>query len=105
MTSLIDELRSFVVDNFLFGQPHELSDDSSFLESGIIDSTGMLELIAFLERTYAIRLEDAELIPDNLDSLRKLAGLVSRKLAGREAVPEPSHGERPAADHAMGALV
>ena len=80
-----EELRTFVVDNFLFGQPDgSLSDETSFLESGIIDSTGLLELIAFVERTYDIRLDDAELIPDNLDSLAKLTGFIGRKLAHPE---------------------
>ncbi len=77
----IDQLRSFVTDNYLFGQADSsLTDDTSFLESGIIDSTGMLELVGFLERTFGIRLEDEELIPDNLDSLRKLDRFVSGKL-------------------------
>jgi len=79
---IIEELRTFVIDNFLFGQPDgSLSDETSFLESGIIDSTGLLELIAFVERTYEIRLADAELIPDNLDSLAKLTAFIGRKLA------------------------
>ncbi|HLK48878.1 MAG TPA: acyl carrier protein [Bryobacteraceae bacterium] len=80
--NITEELRIFVVDNFLFGQQDaHLSDETSFLESGIIDSTGLLELIAFVERTYEIQLEDAELIPDNLDSLAKLTAFIGRKLA------------------------
>lgn len=82
MPSLIEELRSFVTDNFLFGQAEGLlADDTSFLENGIVDSTGLLELIGFVERTYNIRLADEELVPDNLDSLQKLATFVSRKCA------------------------
>jgi acyl carrier protein len=82
MPMLIDELRTFVTTNFLFGRPDGcLRDDTSFLESGIIDSTGLLELIGFLERTYGITLADDELIPDNLDSLRKLDAFLSGKLA------------------------
>ena len=80
--STTEELKTFVIDNFLFGQADgSLSNDTSFLESGIIDSTGLLELIAFVERTYAIRLDDAELIPDNLDSLSRLTAFIGRKLA------------------------
>jgi acyl carrier protein len=56
-----------------------LSDDTSFLESGVIDSTGLLELIGFIERTYGFRLNDEELVPDNLDSLRKLTLFIERK--------------------------
>jgi acyl carrier protein len=82
MTDLRPELRSFVVENFMYGQDGEtLGDETSFLESGIIDSTGVLELIGFLERQYRITLEPEELVPGNLDSIASLAGLVSRKLA------------------------
>lgn len=81
MNSRIEELRTFVTENFLFGRAdNRLSDDASFLDNGIIDSTGLLELIAFLERTYGLHLEDDELIPDNLDSLSKLTCFVERKL-------------------------
>lgn len=77
---LVDELRTFVVENFLFGQDaSRLTADSSFIDNGILDSTGLLELIGFIERTYEIRLADDELIPDNLDSLNKLANFVSWK--------------------------
>lgn len=75
-------VRAFVVDNFLFGQADGgLSDDTSFLESGIIDSTGVLELISFLERQFGIRVNDEEIVPDNLDSISRLTGFVERKLA------------------------
>lgn len=80
MTTITEEIRKFVADNFLFGQDAGcLSDDVSFLKSGIIDSTGMLELIAFIERTYGFRLEDDEIVPENLDSVRKLTHFVQRK--------------------------
>jgi acyl carrier protein len=74
------ELNAFVVDNFLFGcQTTRLADDDSFLEKGIIDSTGILELVAFVEGRYQIRVEDRELIPDNLDSINRLAEFIRRK--------------------------
>lgn len=76
------ELRQFILDNYLFGQAaFTLSDDTSFLENGIIDSTGLLELIAFLEKKYGIRLEDQEIIPDNLDSIAKLTQFIQQKLS------------------------
>lgn len=79
---ITEELRTFVVDNFLFGQANgSLPDDTSFLDSGIVDSTGLLELIAFIEQTYAIRLTDDELIPENLDSLARLTQFIDSKLA------------------------
>jgi acyl carrier protein len=74
------EIRQFVVDNFLFGQTDRpLNNDASFLESGIIDSTGVLELITFLESRYGIVILDEELLPANLDSIDRIAGFVERK--------------------------
>jgi acyl carrier protein len=74
------EIKAFIVENFLFGQEREgFTDDQSFLESGIIDSTGLLELVSFLEQKYGISIGDRELIPENLDSLRNASQLVARK--------------------------
>ena len=81
------ELSAFVVDNFLFGsQTMRLSDDDSFLEKGIIDSTVILELVTFVEGRYQITVEDRELIPDNLDSINRLAEFIRRKQCVRVAV-------------------
>ncbi len=76
------EIRDFVIKNFLFGQADGLGDETSFLEAGIIDSTGVLELVAHLESTYAIKVEDTELTPDNLDSVEAIAGFIERKRGG-----------------------
>jgi len=74
------EIKEFIVDNFMMGMnPEELTDSSSLLELGIIDSTGVLELVGFLEEKYCIQVEDAELTPDNLDSLDNLVGYLNRK--------------------------
>lgn len=82
MTKVIEELRGFITENFLFGQAGALlADDTSFLDNGIIDSTGLLELIAFIERTYGIRLADEELVPENLDSLERIGRFLSRRFA------------------------
>ncbi len=56
-----------------------LKDDTSFLEEGIIDSTGVLELVAFLEEHYGIRVEDEELIPENLDSIANICSFLEKK--------------------------
>lgn len=75
-----DEVRDFIFKNFLFDDTGDsLNDSDSFLEKGIIDSTGMLELVAFLEEKYGIRIEDEELVPENLDSVEKLVQFISRK--------------------------
>jgi acyl carrier protein len=79
--ALNGELRQFVIDNFMFGKPDKrFADDDSFLELGIIDSTGVMELVAFLEERYAIKLQDWDLIPDNLDSVNRLARFVESRL-------------------------
>jgi len=79
MPDVEQELRRFVIDNFPFGQVG-LSNDDSFLDRGIIDSTGVLELVTFLEETYDIQVEDEELIPGNLDSINRVARFLERKL-------------------------
>lgn len=74
------EVREFIVENFLFGEEDDaLTDEASFLETGIIDSTGILELISFVEAQFGIQLRDEELVPDNLDSLRNVSRFVVRK--------------------------
>ena len=80
------EIRTFIVQNFLFGQETTpLVEDQSFFERGVIDSTGILELVAFIERQYGIIVADPELIPENLDSLKNVSQFVSRKLEARDA--------------------
>ena len=74
------ELRKFIQENFMFGlDDFELSPDDSLIEKGLIDSTGVLELIAFLELKYAITIEDSELVPENLDSINALTRFIERK--------------------------
>ena len=85
MQTLRDEIRAFIVENFLFGQDDKgLRNDESFLEGGIIDSTGVLELVGFLESHYLIAVEDQELVPANLDSVERLVQFLERKLLARE---------------------
>ncbi len=76
------EIRNFVVENFLYGQNDGLGDDISFMQKGIIDSTGILELVAFVEEKYGISVADEELIPDNFDSINKLSTYIVKKLNG-----------------------
>ena len=88
--SVNTRIRQFIVDNFLFGRGNDLADDSSFMEMGIIDSTGVLELISFLEQEYGVVVEDDELLPENLDSINKISGFVIHKLATAELTQESS---------------
>ncbi|HEX5000516.1 MAG TPA: acyl carrier protein [Terriglobia bacterium] len=76
------EIRQFVIDNFLFGAVDKLpSNDDSLLEQGIIDSTGVLEMVTFLEQKYGIVIDESELAPANLDSISRLVNFVIRKTA------------------------
>jgi acyl carrier protein len=75
------EMREFIISNFLFGDAASLKDDTSFLDSGIIDSTGMLELIMFLESNCGIKVEPEEMLPENLDSINRVVSFVERKAA------------------------
>jgi len=89
MEPLIRELRQFIVDNFLFGDGSDrfaFSDDDSFQARGIVDSTGILELVCHLEEKYAISIADDELMPENLDSLSSVARFVGRKRLDPAAV-------------------
>lgn len=82
MNPLVREIRCFIDETFLFGQGgDQIANDDSFLERGIIDSTGVLELVSFLEEKYPIRIADEELVPDNLDSINSLVCFLERKLA------------------------
>ncbi len=75
-----EKTREFVRNNFLIGAENKnLGDDDSFLEQGIVDSTGILELVEFVQDTFTIKIEDEELLPDNLDSLNKLAKFIQSK--------------------------
>jgi len=76
------EIKRFVTDNFMLGgNPRKLTDQDSFLENGFIDSTGVLELVGFIEETFEVSVADDELVPDNLDSISKIAAYVRRKKA------------------------
>ena len=78
-----NKIRKFIVDNFLFGDESiSLKDDVSFLETGTVDSTGMLELIAFVENEFKIPIGNDELNPENLDSINNIASFIYRKKGG-----------------------
>jgi len=79
-TTIAQQIRGFIQETFLFGEAGKLRDGDSFLENGIIDSTGILQVIAFLQDTYGIRVEDEEAIPDNLDSIDRIVAYIRRKV-------------------------
>jgi acyl carrier protein len=79
----ITPVREFIVDNFLFGDGEQLDDSTSFFDSGIVDSTGILEIVSFLEDSYSIEVQDEELIPENFSSLNTISLYLKHKLNGR----------------------
>ncbi len=72
-------VRKYIIDNFLFEEDAAITPEISFLENGIIDSTGILELATFLEETFHITIQDDEFLPENLDSLNHIEAFISRK--------------------------
>jgi len=82
MTSDIkQQVRQFILDNFMMGGKAEISDDASFMDRHIIDSTGFLELISFVEQSFDIQISDDEMVPENLDSLNNIERFVQKKRA------------------------
>ena len=77
------ELKHFIVQNFLYGQDdNSLTEHDSFLEKGIIDSTGVLELVSFVEEKFNVKVKDEEMIPENLDSINNLVKFIKSKQNG-----------------------
>ena len=76
-----EQIREYVVDNFLFSEDgYHLPIDASFLEEGIVDSTGVLELVMFVEETFGVTVADEEIVPENFDSVSQLAAYIRRKV-------------------------
>lgn len=81
-TDIKDAVKAFVIENFLFGDTsYELSDTDSLIDNDIIDSTGILELVAFIEDRCGITMADAEIVPANLDSLERITAFIASKTA------------------------
>jgi acyl carrier protein len=79
------EVRNFIKTNFIYSDTKQLNDDESLLGSGVVDSTGVLELIAFLEEKFQLKFADSELVADNFDSVSKIISFVSQKDKGAVA--------------------
>jgi acyl carrier protein len=88
MPTIEQQLRQFVIDNFAFGlEGDALRNDDSLLDQGIVDSTGVLELVAFLEERFGIKVQDQELVASNLDSINGLVGFLERKIQAAQGQP------------------
>ncbi|MCP3407209.1 acyl carrier protein [Bradyrhizobium sp. CCGB01] len=76
-----EQIRAFLTSNFYISDVTALNDDASLLDQGIIDSTGVLEVVGFLETTFAIAVDDSEILPENLDSVQGMAHYIARKMS------------------------
>lgn len=83
--AVVQDIRSFIVESFLLGQDSGFDNTESLLESGIIDSTGIMHVVAFLEERFGVAIDDDDLVADNLDSVERIAGFVGRKRALKTA--------------------
>ena len=84
MDEVRSTVRNFIIDNFLFGMTENFKDHTSFLDEGIIDSTGVLELVSFIEETFSIKVDDEDLVPENLDSVDNVVSFVMNMMAVAE---------------------
>jgi acyl carrier protein len=75
-----DRIRDFILKNFYVADPNELTNDMSLLEAGLIDSTGVLEVLGFVEREFGITAADEEIVPENFDGITRIASYVERKV-------------------------
>lgn len=74
-----EKVRQFIVTNFYVAQPASLKDDASLLDAGIVDSTGVLEVINFIESEFGLSVDDAEMVPENLDTVNNIVAFVNKK--------------------------
>ena len=81
----VNAVKEFIIENFLFGEEEQLKLDTDFFDEGIIDSTGVIELVSFMEETFDISVDDEELIPENLSSLKTVDVFLKKKLSQKVA--------------------
>ena len=78
-SEIVKKVKDYIEKNFVYDQETKLKNDESLLDTGLVDSTGILEVVSFIEETYEISIQDEEMIPDNLDSIDKIASFIMRK--------------------------
>lgn len=79
MSDIKEKVRQFIISNFYVADPTSLKDDASLLDAGIVDSTGVLEVINFIESEFGVTVDDAEMVPENLDAVNHIVGFVQKK--------------------------
>ncbi|MEO6013990.1 MAG: phosphopantetheine-binding protein [Devosia sp.] len=81
-----NQIRSFIIENFLFGDiSHDLGDDVSLIDADLVDSTAILELVAYVEETYGVTVADADIVPANFDSIGRIAAFVGARIGASVA--------------------
>ncbi|MEA3191873.1 MAG: hypothetical protein QOD26_206 [Betaproteobacteria bacterium] len=96
------QVRDYVVTSFYVADADALADSASLIKTGIIDSTGVLEMVAFLESTFGVRVDDEEMLPENLDSIARVAAFVCRKKACVESAVLEETDDLPIDDLGIG---
>jgi acyl carrier protein len=81
MEDVQQRVKRFVMENFFVSDPSEIGDDTSLIATGMVDSTGMLEVITFLESEFGVRVRDQEMVPGNLETIGRISAFVERKRA------------------------
>lgn len=84
--SVEEEVTNFIVENFLFGEDRGLRRDTSFLDGGVIDSTGMMQLVGYISERFALLVRDEEIVPENLDSIARVTAFIAKKRAVGEVL-------------------
>jgi len=79
-SEIVAKVKDYIEKNFIYDQETNLKVDESLLDNGLVDSTGILEVVSFIEETFSISIEDEEMVPDNLDSVNKIASFIVRKI-------------------------
>ena len=78
--SIAEKVRDYIKENFLFGADNKIGDQDSLLDAGVIDSTGAMELVSFIETQFDVEVSDRDLVPENLDSIAAITSFITRKL-------------------------
>ena len=77
------QVRKYILENFMYSDDQSrLTSELSLIDNGIVDSTGVLELVGFIEETFGFKVDDADLVPDNFDSLAKMTAYIERRRSG-----------------------
>ncbi len=89
-----DKIREFILKNLYYAEDNTIADEDSFLETGVVDSMGVMELVAFIQSEFGVEVAQNEIVVENFDSIRKLSNFVRRKLRVKEPAAPPPEAEQ-----------